>query len=76
MGKENTIRTGINMPNRMLDMASSMNNSKAAFLPPFIYGLVKSINPSTKEIVYSPIESNIPSTKVGTALNVGTVKIQ
>ena len=72
MGKENTIRTGINMPNRMLDMASSMNNSKAAFVPQFIYGLVKSINPSTKEIVYSPIESNIPSTKVGTAIPMST----
>ena len=68
MGKENTIRTGISTSNRVLDMASSMNSSRAAFIPQFIYGLVRSINATTKEIIYSPITSNIPSTKVGTAI--------
>jgi hypothetical protein len=67
MGKENTIRTGINMPNRMLDMASSMHSSRAMSRPSFIYGLVKNVNPTTRDITYSPIESNIPTSKTGTA---------
>ena len=68
MGKENTIRTGISTPNRILDMASSMNSSRAPFTPQFIYGVVRSINTASKEIIYSPIESNIPASKIGTAI--------
>jgi hypothetical protein len=72
MGRENTIRTGINMPNRMLDMASNAYSSRNMSRPPFTYGLVRSINTATKEIVYSPIASNIPSLKTGIAIPMST----
>ena len=72
MGRENTIRTGINMPNRMLDMASNAYSSRNTSSPPFTYGLVRSINTATKEIVYSPIASNIPSLKTGIAIPIST----
>ena len=72
MGRENTIRTGISIPNRMLDMASSMNNTRSTFTPRFEYGLVRVINPDTKGIIYSPIVSNVPATKTGTAIPIST----
>ena len=72
MGRENTIRTGINMPNRMLDMASNAYGSRNMSRPPFTYGLVRSINTATKEIVYSPMASNIPSLKIGIAIPMST----
>jgi hypothetical protein len=72
MGRENTIRTGVSVPNRMLDMASNMRNSRINFAPPFKYGLVKMVNTTTRQIIYSILESNIPSSKTGIAIPIST----
>ena len=71
MGRENTIRTGINTSTRMLDMASNAYSSRN-FSSHFTYGLVRAVNTATKEIIYSPIASNIPSLKTGIAIPMST----
>jgi len=72
MGRENTIRTGVNVPNRMLDMTYNVSSAKKSPAPHFTYGLVRDVNPSNRSISYSPIVSNVPSNKVGIAIPLST----
>lgn len=72
MGRENTIRTGVNVPNRMLDMTYNISSAKKSPAPSFTYGLVRDVNPSNKSISYSPIVSNVPTNKIGIAIPLST----
>jgi hypothetical protein len=72
MGRENTIRTGISIPNKMLDMASNAYNSITRHHKANSYGLVRAVNPTTRQIIYSPISNNIPLAKQGIAIPLST----
>lgn len=82
MGSENFIRTGtiIKTPKKInagaaINMGGGGNSS---LLPSSTYqfGIVKVVNPVTKEIVYDAIEDNMSSQKLGKALPLYKNKIQ
>jgi len=77
MGSENTIRTGTTSRNNRKGISVN-SNSITGLAPSSIYqfGIVTTVNPTTKEIIYNIIENNVASQKLGKALPLYKNKIQ
>ena len=71
MGSENTIRTGTTKSNRSFGAGSSTLSS---ILPISSknFGIVRAVNPETREIKYTPIVNNIASNKTASAFPITT----
>jgi hypothetical protein len=77
MGRENTIRTGTNAPSRLLGIPTT-NHTIHSLNPTHLsqYGVVKDVNPTTRDISYYPIANNALSSKTGIAKCKSTNTIQ
>jgi hypothetical protein len=73
MGKENTIRTGTTFSSKNLG-TSAHSSTLRSILPSHLvnYGIVRAVNPTTREIRYTPIVNNVASNKTGTAIPIST----
>ena len=77
MGSENTILTCTTSRNNRKGISFN-SNSITGLAPSSIYqfGIVTTVNPTTKEIIYNIIENNVASQKLGKALPLYKNKIQ
>ena len=68
MGKENSITTGTTRARRVAGLSNSSTLSSILPTSSQNYGIVQAVNPTTREIRYTPIINNLASNKTGAAI--------